>query len=525
MQLVHHYILDSALKHPGQSAIICDDVRLSYAEFNAKINALAEMFIVEGLRKGDRVLILLRDKIDFLVSAYAVARAGGIAVPLFELAPFETILAIAADCAPRLLVASQRDLAQHPLLRDALNCHTVLMENATRSSLHRVLVSQPEHQTSPAEGADRITKLMELTAEDGALLLYTANLDGRLRGALFTHRNLIQSTLRVNAHTGADASRRECITFPLAQSMGFGRARAVFFAGGTVVLSNGPIVPGPLIENALNNRANGFSLAPEVFSALLHEAAGSMRRAGAEMEFVELGAAALSLTERHLLLEVFPRAKIYLQYGFTEAPRSVFTELRSDQRKPDTSGRPLPETSIAVIEEAGALLPAGKTGEIIIAGDHLFERYWSGESSFQLTRGGQRWFRTNDMGVLDREGYLLVLGRKEEIINMSGLKISPTEVEEKIRLAYPGMEICVIGIPDPAGIVGEIPVLCYVAQEGMPMISSELSTILSSSLERNKIPRIVFRVEGFPKTENAVARLELRRQILAGISQPLVPVA
>ena len=102
---------------------------------------------------------------------------------------------------------------------------------------------------------------------------------------------------------------------------------------------------------------------------------------------------------------------------------------------------------------------------------------------------------------------------------MGGLKISPVEVEEKIHEIYPDIEICVVGLPDPAGIVGEIPVLCCIADNGKKIISSELSSSLSSRLEKDKIPRIVYRVDRFPRINNVIARQELRRQLIEGTVQ------
>jgi acyl-CoA synthetase (AMP-forming)/AMP-acid ligase II len=103
------------------------------------------------------------------------------------------------------------------------------------------------------------------------------------------------------------------------------------------------------------------------------------------------------------------------------------------------------------------------------------------------------------------------------MINTSGLKISPLEVEKKIREVYPDTEVCVVGVPDPRGAVGEILVLCYKARDGKTISPSDLSRTLSTSLDRNKIPRIVYRISDLPKAENTkVMRRELRQKIIAG---------
>lgn len=127
------------------------------------------------------------------------------------------------------------------------------------------------------------------------------------------------------------------------------------------------------------------------------------------------------------------------------------------------------------------------------------------------------WFKTGDHGFLNDEGYVHLLGRKNEMINMGALEISPLEVEEKICEIYPDCELYVICVSDPAGIVGEIPALCYVGKEALTITPSDLSHALSAPVEGDFILRILYRVESLPKTESEkILRGELREKIIAG---------
>ena len=156
-------------------------------------------------------------------------------------------------------------------------------------------------------------------------------------------------------------------------------------------------------------------------------------------------------------------------------------------------------------------------GEILVRGDHIAARYWQNEAANMQRYTEDNWFKTGDYGFLDEEGCPHLLGRKDEMINMDGVMISSLEVEGRIREAYLESEICVVGVPDPAGIVGEIPVLCYVGKNGGIITPSDLSRALSARLDRNQIPRIVYRIESLPITENGkVSRRELRKKIIAG---------
>ncbi len=518
MRLVHQYLLESEIRTPEKHAVVCDGRALTYAALNAKINALADMFIVEGLRKGDRVLIMLRDKLDCLVAEYAVMRSGGISVPVVDPGMLETVQYIARDCAPIMAITGRSELAQAPLLRERLTCRFFMIDEASASPLHQTSVESTERRAvSGARYQDGITKLMDLREGDGAVILYTANLDGRLRGALFTHHNLIESTLGVNTFTRIGSDSREFIALPVTQSMGFGRSRCVLFAGGTVIMRNGRLTPQQMAESILAAKCTGISSTPEILTGLADQAR-TVRGLGEQITFIELGAASMPRPARKKLMDAFPRASLYCQYGLTEAPRSVFTEFNADRKKPDTIGRAVPPAEIFIVDEAGNPLTTGLQGEIAIKGAHISEKYWNGTNGGGIHGGETRsQFRTGDIGTLDKEGYLRVLGRKDEMISLAGSKISPAEVEEKIHEIYPDVELCVLGIPDPAGVVGEIPVLCYIARNGKTIISSELSAALGTRLDSHKIPRIVYRVEKFPRSDSKILRQELRRQLLEGI--------
>ena len=511
MQLAHQYLFDSALRHPSKSALVCDSEEMSYSSLAERIHAVGDVCIVEGLRKGDRVLLLLQRKCDFVVAAYAVMRAGGIAVPVPERSSPETLQQIAKDCSPSIVITNKADLAHYPLLRDKVSCSFLFLED--------VLSATASHSSTVPranEALERIAKLMELKETDNALILYTGNYDGHLRGAVFTHQSLTRTAVTTNALTRVDETTNEFISSPLTQSIGFGRLQCLLFVGGTINTRSTQFAPVEVVRHILKYGCNAISFTPQNFSLVCQHASALMKQVSGQIRFVELATPSLSASGRRQITEMFPHARICLQYGLTEIPRSTFMDFGDHRRKQGTVGKPAPYAEISIVDDHGAPLHRGQTGQIVVRGDHRFAGYWRANGSGFAPQDSSEWFHTGDIGVLDREGFLSVLGRKEEIINLAGLKISPVEVEEKIHEIYPGVEICVIGIPDPAGVVGEIPVLCYEAKENKTIISSELSSALATRLEKDKIPRIVYRVAHLPKINNVVSRKELRLQLLQG---------
>src|SRR5271169_1215526 len=260
MQLVHQYLLESGHRYPERRALISENREMTYSSLIANIHALGDHCIVEGLKKGDRVLILLHDKIEFTIAAYAVIRAGGIAVPITERASLETIQFITKNCSPFAVITSHTDLIHYPLLRDKLSCHFLFIDETAQAEPHSSSVDSSSDHLDSNESANRITKLMGLTANDDALILYTANSDGHLRGAVFTHKSLIRSSLAINSLTRISHTLCEFIMLPITQSMGFGRLRNILFAGGTAVLFQDQASPtGQLMQPMMEFSCNGIS--------------------------------------------------------------------------------------------------------------------------------------------------------------------------------------------------------------------------------------------------------------------------
>jgi long-chain acyl-CoA synthetase len=517
MRLIHHQLIESAQRFPTKSAIICDGKTLTYEELMGRITTLSSALSDYGLRKRDRVLILLSDKTDFLVACYAVIARGSIAVTLLEGSALQSIEQIAGSCSPQVLLTSRKDLVEYPFLRDRLPCGFLLIDDMPDLTHKQYHPSNVSSKGGLGQSKNDALESSEIEEDDGALILFTSGTSGKKKGVLLSHKNLVQTTLNINEFMKIDSNIREFVAIPLAHSFGFGRSRCVLFAGGTLVLNNGMLNPVALVQSVLEHQCNAISSVPSGFAMFMGRLEAILQRIGPQIRFIELGSSPMPLDHKLKLLEIFPNARVCMHYGLTEASRSTFIEFRTEQRKLHTVGRPSPHVSIAIENEEGRKLGSMQTGEILVQGDHVALRYWENEELNVQRYTSDGWFKTGDYGYLDEEGYLSLLGRKDEMINMGGVKISPLEVEEKIREAYPGWEICVVGVPDPAGIVGEIPVLCYISKDGRTITPSDLSQVLKTRLDRMKIPRIVYRIENLPKSENAkVLRRELRRKIVVG---------
>lgn len=518
MKLVHEYLQEATLRFPEKPAVICDERQLSYDEFMGLVAGLASHLVDIGVQKGDRVLILVGRKDDFLIAAYGVMAAGAIAVPLTEGAAGRTIEDLVVDSEPTVLISASRDLFPYDGLYENLNCKIVLMDRQEDGTSSIKGAQMSRFDESIRWMKSRNGKLPVLSDRDGALIMYTSGTTGKKKGVLLTHGNLVQTVHNINQFMKIDERIREVVAIPLTHSFGFGRTRCVLFAGGTLVVNNGMLNPVSVVQMIKKYDCDALSSVPSGFAMFFGRLEPMLRTVGPQIRFIEIGSSPMPLDHKMKLLEIFPNARICMHYGLTEASRSTFIEFRSEQRKLDSVGRPAPNVQAVILDDKGQVLAPLHTGEIAIKGDHTTTGYWRNDelNAQRFTRDG--WFKTGDLAFLDEDGYLHLLGRKDEIINMGGIKISPLEVEERIHESFPEYDICVVGVPDPAGIVGEIPVLCYSGRWGQRINPSELEKVLWNRLDRSKIPRIVYRFDNIPKTDTGkVLRHELRRLLREGV--------
>jgi long-chain acyl-CoA synthetase len=525
MPLIHDCLLESVCHHPEKSAILCDGRDISYGKLIEKIETLGDVLASLGPRRGDRILILLQNKEDFLVACHAAIRSGAIAVPLTESVAPATIEQIVKDCSPAVIITTEKDLARQPVLHNKLGCRLLLIgaRNGLRSRYNFSDIAFCNNYSLPV--GKRSSNLPNLREDDGALIFYTSGTTGKTEGVLFSHRNLIQTVLNTNEFTGIDASILELVAVPMAQSFGFARSQCVFSVGGTIVLNSGMLNPVALVQSVLKHQCDAISSLPSGFAVFFGRLEPLLQRISRQIRLIELGSTSMPLDHKMNLLSIFPNARIYMHYGLTEACSSTSIEFRKEQRKLHTVGRPSPNVAVSIRDDSGSNLGQMQFGEILLQGDHVALGYWKNEESNTERFTTGRWFKTGEYGFLDEEGYLHVLGRKDEMINLGDLMVSPAEIEERIREVYPDCEIWIVGVPDPEGFVGEIPVLCYSAREGRTITPSGLSQALLGRLDGNKIPRIVYRIEHLPKTENAkTLRRELRQRIIGGIAHEVEQV-
>ncbi len=515
MPLLPSYFLAAVRNSPDAAALRSSRRSLTYRETADVMNHLAERLIVEGLRTGERVVILAKDPIDVILGMMGVIRAGGIAVPLPHPLDFSAIESIAKHCAPFCILTTKDDLLHFPLLRDRLSCQFAFLEDAGGTQSDASAREGMLRVFDDAGEIDRISALMNLSESTEVLLLYDFMNSARLNGSVFNHENIFRGLDILRNGDSAYQGESALVLHSVASISGILTIFHFLFRGDTVLVPQSERISGTTAKGITPKEYHALSIGASALGGYLQ--AVSIREApGArEIRTIDVHGTAIPRYQKNLLLSMFPLASIVVWYGTSEAPLCARLDLRAEPDKLDTLGKPPSGVVISVREGAQF---KGHAGEISVRGSHLMLRRWEPRTSGESPENDNGVIRTGDFGSLDRDGYLHFLGGIDDMLHLAGETVSPFEVEEKIREVYMGCELCVVGLPDPLEPGREVAVLCYTSDGSKTIIPSELSSALADRLKKDEIPKIVYRLEKFPGSGGAINRKELRRVILEGAS-------
>lgn len=520
---VLHAFRAAVARAPGHTALAYFDGRLTYAQADALSDSLAGHLAAHGTRRGGRVAVMLQNTPHFVLAVLAAWKAGAVVVPLnpmYKSGEVGHILrdsgATALVCEARAWSAYLRGAAKETAVRAVLTACD--LDFQTRDDVRVLAPGRPDraadaadlhavaHQGHPAPPDP------DLTAADTALISYTSGTSGTPKGAMNPHGALTHNAVRqVTGHPLPEGAGYFALA-PLFHITGMVcELAACFTNAGTLVLAH-RFDAGAVLDAFLEHRP-AYTVGPATAFMALAAHPGATPDHFASFQVVSSGGAPLppALVERLRAAYGF-----YLRngYGLTEctapcASVPVHREAPVDPASGTLSvGVPGADTLVRILDESGAEVPFGETGEIAVRGPQVVPGYWGlPADTAKAFPDGE--LRTGDVGFMDSEGWLYVVDRKKDMINASGFKVWPREVEDVLYTHPAVREAAVVGIPDPYR--GES-VKAYVSlRPGTEADPAELSAYCAERLAAYKYPRRVEILPVLPKTTSGkILRRELR---------------
>ncbi|MFI6349309.1 class I adenylate-forming enzyme family protein [Streptomyces sp. NPDC050560] len=526
--LVHAFRAHAAAA-PERTAVAYFDGRLGYAEADALSDSVAGHLAARGLVPGDRVAVVLQNSPHFVLALLGAWKAGAVVVPVNPMYKSAETAHVLTDAGVTALVCSDR--AYDDFLRETARGTPVRIV-LTACELDLQTRNDPRvlgfDRRPAAPGADDLIAVARAGNAapagtvpgpgDTALISYTSGTSGRPKGATNTHRNIMYNAERQRTgHTLPEGSGYFALA-PLFHITGMVcELCACFTAGGTLVLAY-RFEPEVVLDAFAEHRP-AYTVGPATAFMALAARPGATREHFASFRVISSGGAPVPPA----LVEKFRTALgpyLHNGYGLTECSAACASVPLGREAPVDpvsgtlAVGVPGPDTVVRILDEAGREVPLGEPGEIVVSGPQVASGYWGRpEESAAALPGGE--LRTGDIGFMDADGWLYVVDRKKDMINASGFKVWPREVEDVLYTHPAVREAAVVGVPD--GYRGET-VKAYVSlREGATADPGELAGYCEERLAAYKYPRLVEILPELPKTTSGKI---LRRELRAAGSRP-----
>jgi oxalate---CoA ligase len=480
----------------SHTAIRTETNSLTYAALGGLVDSLARALSDFGLREGDRIAIALPNGLE-VIAMFLAASTVATAAPLNPAYTVEEFKFYLEDTQARALIVPS-DSAKEARTA-ALETNVAIIE-CTAGEGGDIQLSM-NGQLSRAEEA--------AGSKDIALILHTSGTTSRPKRVPLAHANLLTSAQNVANTYQLTAEDVSLCVMPLFHVHGLvASTLATFRSGGTVVVPS-KFNPLSFWTTVREHGATWYSAVPTIHQLLLSRARGARPTGAEQLRFIRSCSASLA-PQLMSDLEATFGAPVLEAYGMTEAAHQMASNpLPPLAHKAGSVGRGT-AVDIAILDEAGKVLPAGTTGEVSIKGPNVFSGY-EGNAEANAESFSNGWFRTGDQGILDHEGYLTLVGRIKELINRGGEKISPREIDETL-LQHPAVaEACCFGIPDR--VYGEGVAAAVVLKD--TATEKDLIAHCRSSLSDFKCPTTIYIMDAIPRT--ATGKIQ-RRNVAAAIA-------
>lgn len=491
-----------AMMQPDAPALRFVGNTMTWADLRRRVAALAGALSGRGVGFGDRVMILMLNRTEFVESVLAANMIGAIAVPLnFRLTPTE-IAVLVEDC------------VAHVMLTEAALAPVAIGVRNIQPLLSVIVVAGGSSQDSVFGYEDLLNEAgdvhepVDIPNDSPALIMYTSGTTGRPKGAVLTHANLTGQAMTALYTSGANInSDVGFVGVPLFHIAGIGNMLTGLLLGlPTVIYPLGAFDPGQLLDVLEAEKVTGIFLVPAQWQAVCTEQQARPR--DLRLRVLSWGAAPAPDALLRQMSATFPETQILAAFGQTEMSPVTCMLLGEDAiAKRGSVGRVIPTVAARVVDQNMNDVPVGEVGEIVYRAPTLMSCYWNNpEATAEAFAGG--WFHSGDLVRMDSDGYVWVVDRKKDMIISGGENIYCAELEN-VLASHPDIaEVAVIGRADEKW--GEVPI-AVAAVTNDDLRIEDLGDFLTDRLARYKHPKALEIVDALPRNPaGKVLKTELR---------------
>ncbi|MBI4637453.1 MAG: long-chain fatty acid--CoA ligase [Candidatus Rokubacteria bacterium] len=476
----------SALYHRDRAALHAGDRRWTYGELHDAVSTLAGGLASLGLEPGERIGLHLPNGPEFVLAYYAAQKVGLVPLSLNVAYKAEEIRYIIGDAAASALVTAGPVVANLPS-RDAM------------PSVRHVL----DARDLAALSGKPVARALDLNRDETAAILYTSATTGRPKGVMLTHGNIVSNAYATAHHLRMTAEDRGLCALPMFHCFGQNFIlNALVTAGGLLVLQE-RFVPDQFLDAVARHRITLLYAVPTMYILFL-----SMEGRG-DFSSIRLCFSAAATLPADVERRWHERHGHWIHQGYGLTECAPFASYNHDVRfRSGSIGTPIENVEMKIADEGGRELPDGELGEIRIKGPNVMKGYF-GNPQATAEAIGDGWLRSGDIGYRDPDGYYYLVDRVKDMINVSGFKVFPREVEEVLFRHEAVREAAVIGVPDP--IRGEAVKAFVVLKQGGRVAADALQCLCRAALASYKVPETIEFIDALPKNPTGkILKKELR---------------
>jgi acyl-CoA ligase (AMP-forming) (exosortase A-associated) len=506
--LLHHMPRSSAARHPEKEALVHGAQRLTYAEVERAVSALAYGLTAAGVERGDRVGIFLEASVPQALSIFAASQANGAFVPINHLLFPEQVAHIINDCRMKALITTEAKLATLlPILSQTPSLSFVVVVGEGGSTK----ISLPVYDFEELCARD-VPAPAELCIEkDLAAILYTSGSTGKPKGVMLTHAQIMAGASSVSTYLGITESERILAVLPFSFDAGMNQIMTAFQQGATLVLMGNFTFAREIVSMLEKEAITGLAGVPTLWALITQPQSTLHKKPLQHLRYITNTGGAMPQSILAVLRKLLPTTKIFLMYGFTEAFRATYLSPDELDRRPTSIGKAIPNSEIMLINDQGQLCKPGEVGELVQRGPTVSLGYWERpELTAQMFRphpfipeehrDGEKVCYSGDLVKMDEEGFLYYVGRRDTMIKTSGHRISPTEVEEVLFQSGHVRGAAVIGIPDE--VLGQRIKAFVVRKDSEGEDTNRLFEFCASRMPRYMVPKTIEYLDELPKTSS-----------------------
>ena len=475
---VVEYLSEHAAKSPDSVAVVVKGEETTYSELYSLVKGYCAYLKETGVKKGDIVAVVTSQSLDYVVLYLAIHLSGGIIAPLERGVPDDSICGIIERIGVKFLIAK-----------------TNIKEGVTVIERDNILEKAKEYDVNEME--------FEFPQEeDSADILFTTGTTGVSKGVEIQHKALTATA--ENASFGCEYKKDTVVIVPgpLNHASGLRKIVTTIVNGSTIYILNG-MTSVKRFFDALDYQKGTIAccLPPSAIRTIFQTTKEKIGEYAHVIDFIESAGAPLPESDKERLCTLLPDTRLYNNYGSSESASVCMYNYNKNRGLQNCIGKCMPNAEVIIVDEDGNIIQSSKDnmGFLACKGDINMKGYVNDpEATAKVLRDGA--VHTNDIGYIDENGYVYIIGRKGDVINVGGMKVAPAEVESA-TLGFSGVEDCIcIGVED--AIAGKSLKLLVVMADGTELDQRELRLFLSTKLESYKVPMKYEKVDRVERTYN-----------------------